>query len=266
MFKCHKKSFSSWLAYQAIASRTVYGSSYSLCVSEKELLENGYGDIAARLLNEEKAVRDSGYLYIDPYFEQYDKDSYNRKGKLLKTVKSESFQAMINQSELTCYNSSEYAGMFFRISQKDLRRYGCIQIAAQLIRQNLAFLDMDDETLYININYMNSLEKTSKIPSDLSGFQSILGEGNTLKNILDLIEESELIRMPDNQHKIRMSQEVVKDYGFQTQFLSLVHLGIAEIGENGDYLLTPEFSSWLLDYVDHAGDRMSFAGLYEEMI
>lgn len=262
-----KKNFASWLSYQPISSKPVYSSNYSICVSEQDILDHGFSDIAARLLNEEKAIMDSGYLYIDPYYMIYEKGNpINHKGKLLQNVKSASFQALIAQCEFQCLNTDDFRGIFYRISQKDLRRFGCTQTIAQLLRKKLAFISPRDTDIYLDINFINSLETTSKIPSSLSGFHILLGEGNTLKNVLDLLDECRLNHLSDGKNYITVSQETVKDYGLQTQFFSLADLGIAVINNNDEYVLTPEFSSWILDYTEHAGDRMAFMELYEGLV
>ncbi len=262
-----KKNFTAWLSHQPFSSKPVYSSSYSICVPEQDILDHGFSDIAARLLNEDKAVMDSGYLYIDPYYTIYEKEApINFKRRLLQNAKSASFQAMIEQCEFQCLNTDDCHGIFYRISQKDMRRFGCAQTIAQLLRKKLAFMSPCGTDIFLDINFINSLESTSKIPSSLSGFHMLLGEGNTLKNVLDLLEECQLNHMPDGKNYITVSQETVKDYGLQTQFFSLADLGITVINDNNEYVLTPEFSSWILDYTEHAGDRMAFVELYEGLV
>ena len=264
MFNNRKEKFGKWIAQQEIAAKSVGGSDYSLRAAETDIRKSGFSDIVSRLLNEKKAVRDSGYIYIDPYYQMYDRPG--RDGKLLQNVKSDAFRTMINQSEILCYRSDEHKGIFHRLSQKEVRRYNCIQIMAQLIRKNLAFLDDLCEYIYLDINFQNVLEKKSNIPSDLSNFRTMMGEGRNLKDILDLLEEADTVRTDNGEIRIVLSQSIVKDYGFQTQLYSLLDIGIAQLDVNNQYLLCTELSTWLLDYVEHACDRMSFAALYESAI
>lgn len=93
-----------------------------------------------------------------------------------------------------------------------------------------------------------------------------MGEGRNLKDILDLLEEADTVRTDNGEIRIVLSQSIVKDYGFQTQLYSLLDIGIAQLDDNNQYLLCTELSTWLLDYVEHACDRMSFAALYESAI
>ena len=59
-------------------------------------------------------------------------------------------------------------------------RYQCMIIIGLLIGENLAVIDGVHNDIYIAYNYQQTLERTSKVQSDLSHFRTLLGECNNL--------------------------------------------------------------------------------------
>lgn len=133
----------------------------------------------------------------------------------------------------------------------------CMIIIGLLIGENLAVIDGVHNDIYIAYNYQQTLERTSKVQSDLSHFRTLLGECNNLAALLQLIEKG---TFTDNM--LCISWKDIEDAEMKTEILSLIDVGVATSGADKTVRLKPQFASWLLDYTSKTSDRISFADMY----
>lgn len=259
MYYFQKRRFNQFLSKQNIANKSVYGSAYSLEVMESDIAENGFSNIVAKLLHEEKAYQENGYIYIDPYFDSFKDGFWNMmQKKLLSKVKRENFCSMLNQASIVLHQKpgDEYVTYSFQLTQQEIKHFNCVRTIATLINRDFAYVD--NEYIYLILDYLEQLESKRIIQSDLSHFRTLLGECDNLRDLIMLVEECDY-----KNNMLSIPAKKVKDRQLCTEIYSLCDLGIIKKTSDTFYI-EPEFASWLLEQVSETSDRVSFVNMYEE--
>lgn len=260
MYFFENYKFNKFLSSQQIVKKSVYESEYSLKVDESEVTSKGYSNIVAKLLHEEKAYQEGGYIYIDPYYNSYRDNIWNmRQKKLLSKVKQDNFCSMLNQASIVLHNNSktEEKTYVYQLSQKEIRHFNCVMTIAALINKNFAYVGENDN-IFLKLDYLDCLERKKLIQSDLSHFRTLLGECDNLRDLIALIESCTY-----KNGSLTISENDVQDRQLCTEIYSLCDLGIIK-KINDTFYIDPELASWLLEQVSETSDRVSFVNMYDE--
>lgn len=254
-----KGTFDRYVASQQLVAHEVYGSEFSICLDLKDIQNRNLSVLLGCYINEKKAIIEDEHAYLVPEYDKYQTKTLNyKKQKLLQYVKSRNFITMLGQAEIVVKKWGKCEKEFYyKLSQNDAMRYQCMIIIGLLIGENLAVIDGVHNDIYIAYNYQQTLERTSKVQSDLSHFRTLLGECNNLAALLQLIEKGTF-----TGNMLCISWKDIEDAEMKTEILSLIDVGVATSGADKTVRLKPQFASWLLDYTSKTSDRISFADMY----
>lgn len=268
-----------YLAFNAMLGVGTLQGDGSIVVTEEQIVEYKQTKTISQLINlgYAQAVGDE---YIINHTEDLEQvitkgiqGRYSSSKWLRSAVSQEKFKNLINDSIgtgvqiLALPEDNAFGipmGQYIRMTQERVQAWRCIEVMAQLVSRNLAYIVDDNGVLVmlLMVDYQKRLNQPfTVIDSDLGGFRTMLGEPGNLRRMIIAVEKAEYV---DGKFLISLSDEDGKK--LRLELMSLVDAGVATIRSDGKVEIPPAMASWLLDRVKHISDRVSLADVLEGIL